>query len=324
MYQALVDKNVLITGATGLVGTCLVDFLIYLKEVQHIPIKVTVLSSSESNIRERFGDSILHKYITPLVQDIKEPLSNNYSFDFILHGASVANPRLYEEQPVDVIDTTIEGTRNILNYCKDNIATRVVYLSSVEVYGETQGINDDITEDKYGYVDPFTPRSSYTESKRLAETYCKAYSSQYGVNCSVARLSKTYGPSNSKSDQRVMAHILSTTAAGKNVVLNSDGSRVFSFCYVTDTAHALLTILLKGVSGEAYNVADRNSVASLKKIAQTAAHLAGVSTSFAESEGSSAISKDTVVDSTKLEKLGWIPMTNIEQGLKKQLAGFQN
>lgn len=324
LYAQLRNKSVLITGATGLVGTALTEFLVYMNQLEDGNINITVLSSSLSNINDRFSNFIKDGKITALVQDIRNPIDPSLHFDYIIHAASVANPKLYEEAPVDVIDITLQGTRNVLEYCRNvNTKCRVVYTSSVEVYGETKDISPPITEDKMGYVDPFMVRSSYTESKRAAETLCKAYFSQYNVDCSVARLSKTYGPSNSKTDNRIMAYILESILGGKDIVLNSDGTRVFSFCYVTDAVSAILTIMLAGTAGEVYNVSDKDSVASLKEIAQVSAEIANVSLHLQPSN-IAAISKDTVVDSSKLEEIGWQPLTNIHSGLKKQYYGLLN
>lgn len=321
IYKKFNRSSILVTGATGLLGSCLVEFLVYLKIIMKLDISVTVLSSSKQNVDARFRRFIDKKLIKTIIQDIRHPLPNDKNFDYIIHAASIANPKLYESTPVDVIDVTIIGTKNLLNYCKKNSKCRMLFVSSVEIYGDTATIQGDVAEDEYGAVNPFSVRSSYTESKRMAETLCKAYEAQFGVNCMVARLCKTYGPSNSLADARVMAFILNTILKNQDIYLNSDGSRIFSFCYVSDAVSALLLLLLKGRTGESYNISDKKSIASLKEIAQFSSQLANVSVYFSDSDGSIAISKDTVVNSSKLESLGWLPRTNIYQGLKKQYIG---
>ncbi|WOC14584.1 NAD-dependent epimerase/dehydratase family protein [Pseudochrobactrum sp. MP213Fo] len=321
-YNELTSSKILVTGATGLVGTCLTEFLIFLKKEKNIDITITALSSSKSNLMNRFEKHIASGDVNIIEHDIRLPFSLIHSFDTIFHAASVANPSKYENEPVDVIDVIVQGTRNVLELAK-SCKARVLYISTVEVYGDISHIQNDVTEDTFGSLDPYKVRCSYTESKRLAETLCKAYEAQYDLNIRVSRLSKVYGPSNTETDNRVMAYILSCVREKKDVILNSDGTRIFSFCYVTDAVSGMMTALLNGASGEAYNISDANSVCSLREIAEYSAQLASLSVSL-QPAGISEISKDTVVNSRKLIALGWTPTTGIYDGLRKQISAISN
>lgn len=317
LYDSLNLSKVLVTGATGLVGTCLTEFLLYLQQVKNIDVSITALSSSETNLLNRFGQHVAAGRLNVLEHDIRKPFDNNHSFDFIVHAASVANPVKYEQEPVDVIEVIVQGTKNILELSKASHA-KMLYVSTVEVYGDISSISSEVDEEQFGALNPFMVRCSYTEGKRVAETLCKAYQIQYGVDVRIARLSKVYGPSNSDTDNRVMAFILNSVKNGKDIVLNSDGTRIFSFCYVTDAVSGIMTSLLSGSVGEAYNISDAKSICSLKEIAEFTARLAGVSVKL-NPIGVTAISRDTVVCSRKLESLGWAPLTDMKAGLRKQM-----
>lgn len=318
LYDGLKSSNILVTGATGLVGTCFTEFLLYLQQVQKIDITITALSSSKVNLHKRFNRHIEKGYLNILEHDIRVPFDDTQNFNFIIHAASVANPAKYEQEPVDVIEVIVQGTKNVLELSK-SCQAKLLHISTVEVYGDLTNIDTEVQEDQFGSLDPYKVRCSYTEGKRLAETLCKAYEAQYDVDVRVARLCKVYGPSNSDTDNRVMAFILNSVKNGKDIILNSDGTRIFSFCYVTDCVSGMVTALLAGSSGEAYNISDANSVCSLKEIAEFSANLGEVAVQL-KPAGVAAISKDTVVSSQKLQALGWEPLTDMHAGLKKQIA----
>ena len=163
------------------------------------------------------------------------------------------------------------------------------------------------------------PRACYPESKRAAETLCASYAAQYGVDALVARLCHVYGPTFTASNSRADAQFIRKALAGEDIVMKSTGSQVRSFCYVADAVNALLT-LLAGAKGQAYNVANRASVASIRQYAETLADIAGVKVVFdvppeAEKAGYTKITR-AVLNPAKLEGLGWTPRYDLRQGLE--------
>lgn len=313
------NKNILLTGVTGLIGSAVLDFFIFLKKKKDITINIFVIVRDIDKLKINFSDNVEDGTITPLIQNIESPVPDKYSFDYIIHGASVANPRFYVEKPVDTIYTTLKGIENILETAKRTNAN-VVHLSSVEVYGETEGVSEKIRENEFGFLDSNTLRASYAEAKRLSETLCHAYFSQYKVKAVIGRLCKTYGPSSADTDERVMAYLFDVVKRQEDIKLQSDGSRIFSFCYVTDAVSALITLLLKGQPGQAYNISDDASIASLKEIASYVAKISGVNLYLNKNTTGLGVSKDAIVDSSELQKLGWVPKINIYSGLDRQYA----
>lgn len=309
-------KSILITGATGLVGSTLVNYLDYLNKNNNNNFDITVMVRNEEKAKKLFEN----KNIKYLVQDIRKPLNDQIKFDFIVDCASNADPKLYASNPVDTIQTNVVGITNLLNYCLNNINTKVLFVSSVEVYGNTTGIDHLLKENDFGFTDCNTLRACYTESKRLSETLCQAYHEQYGVNCTIARLCKIYGPYITDTDSKVMAQMLRKVVSNDDIVLKSDGMQNLSFCYSVDVASALLYILYNGESCKAYNVADKHSIYRLKEIAEKLAKIGEVNVKYElptadEKKGYSVI-KDAIQDSSLLETLGWSSKINMEEGLE--------
>lgn len=316
----LLNKSILVTGATGLIGSVLIDLLLHIRASRKLQFEVTAASRDVAQIKNRFSYWDGEPYFHTVEYDLSEPLSDGAigRHDYVIHCASVANPRWYVERPRDTITLNNSGVLNVLEYCKRH-GSRFVYVSTVEVYGAVEG---EVTENTFGSLDPMSVRSSYPESKRIAETMCAAYQGQYGLDVRVARPAKVYGPSNSPHDVRIMAHMLNETMQGRDISLSSSGKSRFAFCYVTDAASALLHILLNATPGEAYNIADKASISTLRSVAIGMASAAGVKAFFGEGAGT-AVSEGAIIDAGKLEALGWSALTPLDAGITKQLEAVR-
>ena len=314
-YKKLQEKSFLITGASGLIGSALVDLLMSYNRESNARIEIYTVSRNRAYAEKQFhtywNDSNFH-YIS---HDITEPFLLDVPLDYIIHGASNASPKCYASDPVGTMKANLWGVSNMLELAREKEA-RLLYISSGEVYGEGDG--RDFTEDYSGYVDCLNPRSCYPSSKRASETLCVSYKEQYGVNVAIARPCHIYGPDTGRDD-RAFAQFLRLAKRGENIVLKSEGKQVRSYCHVDDCASALLYILLKGESGEAYNIANRESILSIRELAEMIAHMASVKViqdipSAQESKGYSKVQR-AVLDPSKLEKLGWKPEFSIKEGI---------
>lgn len=251
------------------------------------------------------------------------PILFNETVDYIIHGASNASPKRYATDPIGTMKANLWGVDNMLNLAKKENA-RFLFISSGEVYGEGNGV--DFTETCSGYIDCLNPRACYPSSKRASETLCISYKEQYNVNVVIARPGHIYGPDTGRDD-RAFAQFLRKAKAGEDILLKSEGFQVRSYCHVTDCVSALLYILLRGVNGEAYNIANRESVYSIREVAEKIARIGGQKVSFSlsskeESKGYSTIFR-AVLDPSKLEHLGWEPQFSLEKGLR-QILGLYN
>lgn len=303
-WEKLEGCNILVTGATGLIGACLVEIL-----MTHPNRAYNVYASGrdEERARTRFSKYTKDNTFHFIKHDVQEPLSCNVDFHYIIHAASNASPNFFTKSPVEVMTANFLGVNHLLKYGKTHHLKRMLYVSSGEIYGEGDGRV--FEEDYSGYVDCTKPRSCYPSSKRAAETLCVSYTAEYGIETVIARPSHTYGPYFTTSDNRVYAQFIRNVINGEDIVMKSTGTQFRSWCYVVDCAMAILYILLKGKSGQAYNIADKTSNISIKALAEMIAGIGGrdviidVPTDM-EKAGYNVVLK-SVFSTAKLEDLGW-------------------
>lgn len=320
-WDKLSDKYILISGAAGMIGSCLIDVIMQ-KNKEGLNCKIYALGRSEEKTKKRFTYCYDSENFEFIQYDINKPLERDLGIvDYILHLASNTHPVAYSGDPIGTITTNIIGTNNLLKYAVEHETERFLFASSVEIYGENRGDVERFDESYSGYIDCNTVRAGYPESKRCGETLCHAYKRQYGLDVVIPRISRVYGPTMLMSDTKASSQFILKAAAGENIVLKSAGEQFYSYTYVADVVSGLLTVLLKGKSGEAYNIADENSDICLKDFARLCAEAAGTKVIFDIPDASEAegYSKATVarLDSGKLAALGWKPKTNIRMGIEK-------
>lgn len=298
----MAEINVLITGATGLIGSRLAE-----KMLEANDCNVYAAGRNMARAMKRFAAFANNPHFHFMQYDVTAPLQCDISFDYIIHAASNASPNFFAEKPVEVMMSNLLGVKNLLDYGKSHGLKRFLYVSSGEVYGEGDGRV--FTEDYQGYVDINSPRSCYPSSKRATETLCAAYGKEYGIDFVIARPCHTYGPGFTEQDNRVYAQFIRNVLNSEDIIMKSTGSQMRSWLYVDDCVEGLLTILHKGASGEAYNIADASSNISIRQLAEMIADIAGRQViidlpSDAEKAGYNPVTK-SVFSTQKLEALGW-------------------
>lgn len=318
----LCDSRILVAGASGMIGKPLVDTLMELgSSCQNL--SVTAMGRNEDRLREAFKSHLEKEGFSLLVHDVNDPIPESGDFDCIIHAASNTHPLQYSTDPVGTITANTIGTMNLLEYARLHGTGRFVFLSSVEVYGEALPGQTAFSETDMGYIDCNTLRAGYPEGKRCGEALCCAYARRYGLDCVVPRLCRVYGPTMSSGDSKALSQFIRKAAAGQDIVLKSDGSQFYSYVYAIDAASAVITILLKGKSGQAYNVSSRKSDISLRNLAEKISSLAGTKVVFEIPDATerAGYSKATraVLDGTKLHELGWKELFDIDSGLRLTL-----
>ncbi len=324
-WDKLKDKAVLISGASGLVGSCFIDVIMELNRSQGLNCKIYALGRNEAKARARFGycqDSDLFQFIAA---DINKPLVRDDigRVDYVLHLASNTHPVAYATDPIGTVTTNIIGTYNMLDFAVAHEAVRVAFASSNEIYGENRGDVEKFDEDYCGYINSNTMRAGYPESKRCGEALCQAYIRQKGLDVVVPRLTRSYGPTMLMSDTKAISQFIRKGIAGEDIVLKSEGTQYYSYTYVIDAVTGLLTVLLCGECGEAYNISDDASDIMLKDLAAIIADTAGKKVVFelpdaVEAAGFSKATKARL-ESAKINKLGWKAAYDIKTGLSRTI-----
>jgi len=319
-WEKLENKSVLITGASGLIGSFLIDVLMY----KQLNCKIYAIGRNVEKAYNRFKNYWDDNNFNFVSVDINRGLHlDAEKVDFIVHAASNTHPIAYAEDPIGTVTTNVIGTYNLLEFAVGKQAERVAFLSSVEIYGENRGDCEKFKEDYCGYIDCNTMRAGYPESKRAGEALCQAYIQQKSLDVVIPRLPRTYGPTMQMSDSKAIAQFIKKGIAKEDVILKSEGTQYYSYCYVADTVSGILWCLLEGAKGEAYNISDENSDIQMKDLAQIIANYAGRKVEFdipdaTEQAGYSKATK-AVMDSNKLQALGWKAAYTMREGLERTI-----
>lgn len=320
-WDSFRDKSVLISGATGLVGSFLIDVLMERNEQHGMNCRIYALGRSREKAQARFGARSRDPLFTFIPYDINLPFARDDlgRVDFVLHLASNTHPLQYATDPIGTITTNIIGLQNMLEFACAHSAERFAFASSNEIYGENRGDSEFFDEAYCGYIDCNTLRAGYPESKRCGEALCQAYRKQKGIDICIPRLTRSYGPTMLQADTKAISQFIKKGIAGEDIVLKSAGTQYYSYTYVADAVSGLLTVLLLGESGAAYNIADPASDITLRDLAALIAENAGTKVVFeipdaVEAQGYSKATKARL-DGTKLRALGWRPAYDIRSGI---------
>lgn len=324
-WNRLKASSIMISGATGMIGSFLIDVIMYRNAYADQDCTVYALGRSEIKASDRFGTYMSHPNFKFIECDIlnMDSIQVNGNIDYIFHFASNTHPIAYATDPIGTVTANIIGTKNLLDLAKNHKTKRFVFASTVEVYGENKGDCEKFTEDYCGYINCNTLRAGYPESKRAGEALCQAYIKQYEMDIVIPRFSRTYGPTMLMNDSKAISQFIKKGVAREDIVLKSDGKQLYSYSYVADAVSGVLKCLFDGVCGEAYNIADENSDISLKDLAQIIADFTGKNVVFelpdeTENTGYGKATK-AIMDSNKLKKLGWTSSYNIIKGVKRTI-----
>jgi len=319
-WANLENKSILVTGATGLVGKCLIKVILEHNCAANSRTRIIAVGRSIEKLRERFAEYLNNSDLELYQHDVQQPWNYTKRIDYVFHMASNTHPLQYALDPIATEMTNILGTHYLLQVVAKNQGCRFVFTSSTDIYGDNRSSKEFFEETDCGYIDCNTLRANYIEGKRASEALCNAYQKQYGVDFVIARICRIFGDTMQMEDSKAVSSFIKNAANGEDIVLKSAGTQVFSYLHVYDVVSALLKIASEGESGEAYNVAANDHCMSLKELAQTLAEIgkcnvvAGV-LSEAERAGASTF-QNAKLDGTKLCKLGWKAQIDLHDGLE--------
>ncbi|MBQ9609832.1 MAG: NAD-dependent epimerase/dehydratase family protein [Lachnospiraceae bacterium] len=321
-WDKFTGKNIAISGATGMIGSFLIDVLMYRNDNHNQNINIYAFGRNEEKAKKRFDKYFDSEKFHFIKQDINLPIDEKICGDkveYIIHAASNTHPVAYASDPIGTVSANVIGTNNLLDWAGRVSCERFVFISSVEIYGENKGDTDTFAEDYLGYIDCNTLRAGYPESKRTGETLCQAYISQKGLDVIIPRLSRCYGPTMLSSDTKALSQFILKGIHNEDIVLKSEGTQLYSYAYMADAVSGIFKLMFDGECGGAYNVVSDNSDIMLKDLAKIIADYTGRKVIFelpdaVESAGYSKATKATLA-SDKIKKTGWESLFDIETGL---------
>ncbi len=323
--ERIFGKKILITGGSGMICSAVTEILFYLNQSMDANIQIILAGRNRERYKKRFQNCGIPHEFAFVSYDATVESELNVTPDYIIHGASNANPIAYTNEPVETILANIIGLNSMLKLGVSSEIERLLYISSSEVYGKRDNA-EPYQEDDYGFVDTLNCRACYPVSKRTAENLCIAYTNEHKLDTVIVRPGHIYGPSISESDTRASAQFTRNVYNSENIVMKSLGLQSRSYCYTLDCASAILAVLLNGKSGEAYNISNKKSIVSIRDIAEALAKSAGRKVVFenpsdTEKRGYNLMSNSSL-DASKLEELGWNAVFGLQDGAKRTLQYY--
>ena len=317
---SLYGKRFLITGATGLIGVCLIDALMK-ANAEGANITIYALGRSREKASSRLGEYYDDKHFHFVEHDARVPLADVPAVDFIIPLASNTHPLAYSQFPIETIEINVKGAEHALEKALIDGAT-VLYPSTVEVYGNARG-EDIFTEDYTGQLNLRNARACYPESKRLSEALCQSYITEESVKVKLVRLSRVFGPTMLMSDSKASSQFIIKALQGEDIVLKSKGEQLFSYTYVADAVSAMLHVLIHGEDGVPYNIANQACDVRLKDFARLCAEWAKKDVVFdlpseTEQKGFS-IAMRAILDNQRLLAIGWQPGYDMKTAINRTL-----
>ena len=320
-WESFKNAHVLITGASGMLGSYMTQVLLALNDQRDYHITITALVRHPAKLPEN-----IRSRVNVLCQSVTQPIVSEEKFDYVIHTASPASPLIMRDDPVGTVAANTLGTFYTLDAAKNSCAKGYLFISSREIYGQPYEHQALFTEDTYGFVDPLNPRSCYPEGKKAAETMCMCYKQQYDLNVKIARLAHTFGPGMSIDDGRVQADFLRNVVRGEDIVLKSEGKPIRTYTYVADAVCALFYILLNS-DDVVYNISSEDATVSIRQLAEALVNAypeRGLKLVFdipkpSENTGCAPFTLG-ILNSDKLKALGWKPIYSLTEGLKRTVT----
>lgn len=331
-YKGVLKKlegcSVLITGANGMITTYLSSFLAY--SSQNIKIELYLQCRNVEKAKLAFSDFKDKENIHIVNFDFENNDIPYDGFDYIIHAASPASTKFFMESPVDVISPNVIGTWNLLQFAKSKCVKKFLICSSNSIYGEGGVEKDILTESDYGIVDPLNYRSSYIESKRLAEQMAVAFWRQFSVPTSIVRICHTYGPTfDIQRDYRIIPRVIKQILNAEDITIYKDPNSVIQYTYIADMIASMLLVLIDGENGEAYNSGGDEIVRMDDVIAWMVSADPSIKSHLIEKE----IDKDyhfakgkginfVKVSNRKLTELGWKQLYSNKEGFSRLVKSY--
>ena len=338
--DAMRGRRLLVTGGAGFLGHYFVQAVLHAnRRFEGSPIRLTVFDSFVRGrpawLTRLEGDPAL----TVVRHDMTRPLPAGMGdYEFVIHAASIASPTYYRRHPIATMDANVNGLRALLDHARAQQERGAalggfLFLSSSEIYGDPSPEHIPTPETYRGYVSCTGPRACYDEAKRYGETLCVNFAAEFGLPVRMARPFNNYGPGLKISDRRVLPDFARDVLAGRDIVMLSDGSPRRTFCYVADAIIGYYKILVRGRSGEAYNVGVEQPEVSMAEVGERMARLArelfGYRGQLVRGESQDAAylvdnpNRRCPVITKARSELGYDPVVGLDEGLRRSLVWYR-
>jgi len=322
-------STILITGATGMIGGCLVREILKKDLCGHLVLPVRDAARAAqiySGLASQDGEKLC--FVRTCAEDIC-PEQFPMPIDYMIHCACITQSSEMITHPAETADSIVIGTRNVLELARVKQVKSMVYVSSMEVYGKVPDSGETTGEEHLGELDLFSVRSCYPVAKRMAEHYCYLYQKEYGIPVKISRLAQTFGKGVRQDDNRVYMQFARSVRDGKDIVLHTEGLSVGNYCHLQDTVAGILCILYRGIDGEAYNVVNEKNTMTIREMAHLVAdRLADGRIKVVyqpDKDGQHGYAADTGLrlSASKLRGLGWKPEKSLIEMYREVLEEIQ-
>lgn len=327
-WEKLRDSTVMVTGATGLIGSALIKSILFVNGQRQLNIKVLALVRSKNKVDKVFRKESLDASLSFIYGDVIALPEIHTEIDYIIHGASATSSSYFVQHPVETISIAVDGTRNLLELARSKQVKGIIYLSSMEVYGHPKK-GHAVAENEVGGFDPTNVRNCYPLSKQICESICSSYAAEYNVPVMCIRLTQTFGPGVQFDDGRVFAEFMRAAVNKTDIVLKTKGDTERCYLYTADAVTAILTVLLKGSPKQSYNAANPQTYCSIAEMAALVANniANGMIKVLVQLENIEQLGYASTLymalDVSKLEALGWKPAYGLEQMFENMISSAE-
>ena len=325
------DSRFFITGGTGLIGSTLINALVYANLKLDLNIDIKALVRDIKKAKALFDAQVNACKNLEFIQGCIENLPDiGTDYDYIIHAASPTASKFFSMNPVETIKISVGGTQNLLDVARIMHLKGFVYLSSMEVYGSpTDG--QKISEDSPLWIDLSLPRSSYPISKCLCESLCASYNSEYGVPTKALRLAQTFGPGMDYHDSRLIGQLIRSSIEKKDIVLNTTGESKRCYLYAFDAISAILISLCNNDGNySVYNVANDSTFCSIYELSKLVSRISTngeMKVIIKPSGNGKSIYPSTSfldLDISGMKRNGWFPVYGLVDMLNRTIAAYSH
>ena len=253
-------KKILLLGSDGFLGKSFLNYFKFLLK-NKIYFQLDCVDNNISSFRQKKNKN---KFINYFCEDLNK-FKKRKKYDIVIFLAGIASPTIYKKFPLEALEVSYLGAKKYLEFSKKD-KSLFIFFSSSEIYGNPDSKNLPTSENYYGNVNSFGPRSCYDEGKRVGETLCYIYKEYYKTKVKIIRPFNVFGPTMNFNDDRVIPRFIRAIKKNKPITIYNHGKQTRSFCYITDAMVGFIKVISKGNLGDVYNVGNDNDEVSMNTL----------------------------------------------------------